>query len=82
MHFPDKNFGAVARQAIEGKDYEGSWGVYGLTDLPLVNSAHGASLLHAAERRDLGRDDAPIDVDGAVFEGLGDSEQMQPMLQL
>ena len=31
-----------------------------------------AALLHAAEGRDLGRDDALVDADDAVFEGLGD----------
>ena len=31
-----------------------------------------AAFLHAAEGRDLGRDDAFVDADDAVFEGLGD----------
>jgi hypothetical protein len=35
--------------------------------------AADAALLHAAERRDLGRDDAFVDTDDAVFEGLGDA---------
>ena len=30
-----------------------------------------AAFLHAAERRDLGRDDAFVDADDAVFEPLG-----------
>ena len=32
-----------------------------------------AGLLHAAERRDLGRDDAFVDADDAVFQRLGDA---------
>jgi hypothetical protein len=35
--------------------------------------AADAAFLHAAEGRDLGRDDALIDADDAVFEGLGDA---------
>src|SRR5881275_1241839 len=35
--------------------------------------AADAAFLHAAERRDLGRDDAFVDADDAVFEGFGDS---------
>jgi hypothetical protein len=31
-----------------------------------------AAFLYAAEGRDLGRDDALVDADDAVFEGLGD----------
>jgi hypothetical protein len=34
--------------------------------------AADAAFLHAAERRDLGRDDALVDADDAVFERLGD----------
>jgi hypothetical protein len=34
--------------------------------------AADAAFLHAAEGRDLGRDDAFVDADDAVFEGLGD----------
>src|SRR5713101_8574040 len=34
--------------------------------------AADAAFLHAAEERDLGRDDAFVDADDAVFEGLGD----------
>src|SRR5437016_4450249 len=34
--------------------------------------AADARFLHAAERRDLGRDDAFVDADDAVFQGLGD----------
>ena len=32
-----------------------------------------AAFLHAAEGRDLGRDDALVDADDAVFEHLGDA---------
>ena len=32
-----------------------------------------AAFLHAAKRRDLGRDDALVDADDAVFERLGDA---------
>ena len=32
-----------------------------------------AAFFHAAERGDLGRDDALVDADDAVFEGLGDA---------
>jgi len=32
-----------------------------------------AAFLHAAERRDLGRDDALVDADDAVFEPLGNA---------
>src|SRR5262249_29864964 len=32
-----------------------------------------AALFHATERRDLGRDDALVDADDAVFEPLGDT---------
>ena len=35
--------------------------------------AADAAFLHAAERRDLGRDDALVDADDAVFESLGDA---------
>src|SRR5271166_5099726 len=35
--------------------------------------AADAAFLHAAERRDLGRDDALVDADDAVFEPLGDA---------
>src|SRR6516164_6334681 len=35
--------------------------------------AADAAFLHAAEGRDLGRDDALVDADDAVFEGLGDA---------
>src|SRR6201997_4991363 len=35
--------------------------------------AADAAFLHAAEGGDLGRDDAFIDADDAVFEGLGDA---------
>src|ERR1700736_3464841 len=35
--------------------------------------AADAAFLHAAEGRDLGRDDAFVDADDAVFEGLGDA---------
>src|SRR5206468_11577887 len=35
--------------------------------------AADAAFLHAAERRDLGRDDALVDADDAVFERLGDA---------
>src|SRR5437773_11297944 len=35
--------------------------------------AADAAFLHAAERRDLGRDDAFVDPDNAVFEGLCDT---------
>ena len=35
--------------------------------------AADAALLHAAERGDLGRDDALVDADDAVFEPLGDA---------
>src|SRR6266446_5496133 len=35
--------------------------------------AADAAFLHAAERGDLGRDDALVDADDAVFEGLGDA---------
>src|ERR1700730_2701370 len=35
--------------------------------------AADAAFLHAAKRRDLGRDDALVDADDAVFEGLGDA---------
>src|ERR1700731_479086 len=34
--------------------------------------AADAAFLHATERRDLGRDDALVDADDAVFERLGD----------
>src|SRR5436190_13318006 len=33
--------------------------------------AADAAFLHAAKRRDLGRDDALVDADDAVFQGLG-----------
>jgi len=32
-----------------------------------------AAFLNAAEGRDLGRDDALVDADNAVFEGFGDA---------
>src|SRR5205823_18840 len=35
--------------------------------------AADTAFLHAAERRDLGRDDALVDADDAVFERLGDA---------
>src|SRR5213082_532070 len=35
--------------------------------------AADAAFLHAAEGGDLGRDDALVDADDAVFEGLGDA---------
>jgi len=35
--------------------------------------AADAAFLHAAERGDLGRDDALVDADDAVFERLGDT---------
>src|SRR5882762_7688671 len=35
--------------------------------------AADAAFLHATERRDLGRDDAFVDPDDAVFEGLGNA---------
>ena len=35
--------------------------------------AADAAFLHAAERGDLGRDDALVDADDAVFEGFGDA---------
>src|SRR5215207_6734770 len=42
-------------------------------DAVLRALAADAAFLHAAERRDLGRDDALVDADDAVFERLGDA---------
>ena len=39
----------------------------------LKPSRPDAAFLHAAERRDLGRDDPLVDADDAVFEPLGDA---------
>src|SRR5439155_1797528 len=42
-----------------------------LLDAVVRALAADAAFLHAAERRDLGRDDALVDADDAVFEGFG-----------
>src|SRR5215208_3950635 len=45
-----------------------------LIDAVVRALAADPALLHAAERGDLGRDDALVDADDAVFERLGDAE--------
>src|SRR5260370_436317 len=44
-----------------------------LVDAVMRALAADAAFLHAAERGDLGRDDALVNADDAVFQGLGDA---------